>query len=300
MCERTFFALGWHPDIPDYRDYDPETPLVAEMLGRLRSSRSPGKRREQKVDLREFFPPAHDQQDLRSSTMHACIDLFEYGMLRAFGKSLEPSRLFLHFTTRALSGGAAGGLRTCLGAMKQFGVPPETLWRYDTAKVGVEPPAFLFSFGDEYNSIHYVRLDARNSLGSDTLRTVKAFLSAGFPLAFGMPVASSVMSAANIPYRPTFDSIRGGQAVVAVGYDDRHLNGTRGALLIRNSWGRSWGDEGYGWLPYAYVEQRLAIDFWALLRADWLATGEFKRPMLESMKPAKRKPRKTKPVPPPP
>ena len=37
-------------------------------------------------------------------------------------------------------------------------------------------------------------------------------------------------------------------------------------------------ESGCGWLPYKFVEQRLAVDFWTLLRPSWLASGEFERP----------------------
>jgi len=70
--------------------------------------------------------------------------------------------------------------------------------------------------------------------------------------------------------------------VMAVGYDDKleitnkfSKEKTKGALLIRNSWGASWGEHGYGWLPYDYVLRGLAEDFWTILKKEWVDTGEF-------------------------
>ena len=78
------------------------------------------------------------------------------------------------------------------------------------------------------------------------------------------------------------ESAQWGHAIVAVGYDDNKKikntkcnKETKGALLIRNSWGVDWGEKGYGWLPYDYVLYRVAQDFWSILEVGWIETGQF-------------------------
>ena len=73
-----------------------------------------------------------------------------------------------------------------------------------------------------------------------------------------------------------------GHAIVAVGYDDSRVvanpvtnKKTKGALLIRNSWGDSWGEHGYGWMPYEYVLQNVALDFWSLLKMEYVDSSQF-------------------------
>ncbi len=60
------------------------------------------------------------------------------------------------------------------------------------------------------------------------------------------------------------------------------------AFRIRNSWSAAWGDNGYGWLPYEYVLQGIAEDFWSLLEA------EFQNVDLFTVKPAWAKPQLVK------
>lgn len=59
------------------------------------------------------------------------------------------------------------------------------------------------------------------------------------------------------------EQLLGGHEVLAFGYDDTisNLDGSRGAVLVRNSWGSEWGHAGNFYLPYTYFADYVE-DIW--------------------------------------
>jgi C1A family cysteine protease len=292
------YAMGWIPDCPDIRDYTEETEEVREILkptGLLLREQTKKAQKEKAlpptVDLREWCSPIEDQGQIGSCTAHAGVGIIEYYERKSFGRHIDASRLFLYKVTRNLMkmrGDTGAYLRSTIGAMVLFGVPPEEYWQYTDDMQGFdnEPPAFCYSFALNYKTIKYYRHDPPSASPGSILNRVKAYLAAGHPAMFGFTVYSSFEQASEngkIPYPSLRDKIEGGHAVVSVGYDDKMKiknkyseDETAGALLIRNSWGNHWGENGYGWLPYEYIMSGLAEDFWSVLKKEWIDTGEFR------------------------
>jgi len=100
---------------------------------------------------------------------------------------------------------------------------------------------------------------------SRVLNQMKGCLASGYPFVFGFTVYDSFESTAvahsgHATMPLPNEQVVGGHAVAAVGYDDKNQ-----WFIVRNSWGTSWGLDGYFTLPYQYLlEPNLSDDFWTI------------------------------------
>lgn len=283
--------FGWLPDLPSVSDYTEKHDKIKSKLAAMRRRVENPLTLPASVDLRAWCSPVENQLNLGSCTANAGVGMIEYYERRAYGRHIDASRLFLYKATRDLlksTGDTGAFLRTTMEALVLFGVPPEEYWPYVVANFDMEPSAFLYSFGQNYQALNYYRLDPSGTTKPALLNAIKTNLAAGLPSMFGFTVYNSYTQAntANqgaIPYPAAGEKVVGGHAIMAVGYNDTlqiknaaaGAAATTGALLIRNSWGTAWGNGGYGWLPYDYVLQGLATDWWALISQEYVDTGKF-------------------------
>lgn len=220
-----------------------------------------------RVDLREtgyLDDPVFDQGQLGSCTANAIAAALMYTQ-RATGlpEHVTPSRLAIYYGERVIEGtvdqdsGAElrDGLKVVAGSP---GYVDETEWPYDIAQFAVEPPDAVAVDEAKDRATKYMRVLVDPG-------ALKQTLSAGFPVAIGFDVFPGIESdqAAQtgvVPMPGQHEQSIGGHAVLLVGYDD-----AKALWVFRNSWGRNWGDGGYGYLPYGYPDSpAFGSDFWVI------------------------------------
>jgi C1A family cysteine protease len=209
-----------------------------------------------------MMSPVEDQGNLGSCTGNAIAGAIEFLENKNLPRSqfIDISRLFIYYNERAIEGTIAEDsgayIRDGVKAVATIGACSEKTWPYVIRKFKTKPPTRAFTAAAKRKITEYLRIA--------DLAGIKQSLAAGFPVVFGFEVYAQFESdqcaadgIVKLP-SPNEQSI-GGHAVLAVGYDD-----VRKALLVRNSWGAEWGMQGYFWLPYGYINNGLADDFWSI------------------------------------
>jgi C1A family cysteine protease len=242
---------GWIPDLPDRRDQlYVAPPELSQILPPM-------------VDLRPNCPPVYDQGQLGSCTANAIAGAVEFDLLKEKQQGIFiPSRLFLYYNERVIEGtvnsDSGAQLRDGIKSVATQGDCPESLWPYDIAKFAIKPPTNCYAQALKFKAVQYQRVlqDANQ---------MKGCLASGFPFVLGFTVYESfesqqVSTTGHAPMPAPSEKVIGGHAVVAVGYDDSNQ-----WFILRNSWGSTWGLQGYFTLPYTYLlDQNLASDFWTI------------------------------------
>jgi C1A family cysteine protease len=219
------------------------------------------------VDLRRHCPPVYDQLHLNSCSANAIAAALRYDELREGRSNVpSPSRLFIYYNERVLAGlvgkNSPVSLRDGYRTVAKAGACPEVMWPYHVRRFRRTPTPSCFSAARRYRAIAYYRI--RRSMVQ-----LRACLAEGFPFVMAMAVHASMMGrdvrrTGVVPMPTRHDRLRGGHAVLAVGYDH-----ARRLIIFRNSWGRGWGDRGYGYLPYAFfASSDLTWDFWTMRRVS--------------------------------
>lgn len=242
----TLPRFHWKKDKPDNRDY-----LYANTPVRISSS----------VDLRPWCTLIENQGNLGSCTGQAIAGAIEYLNKRA-NKQNDISRLFIYYYERVLIGtvnyDSGAYIRDGIKVVHGRGAPVENLWPYQINRFAVEPSVEARADAGLRKVTLYERIT--------TLDGCINALANGLPITVGFLVYSSFMSSTVartglMPYpNVRRERLLGGHAVLLVGYNNR----TR-RFIARNSWGTTWGDRGYFYMPYEVISNRsMSDDFWVI------------------------------------
>ena len=221
------------------------------------------------IDLRVSCPLVRSQGYIGSCTAFASTQLFDFVRKKNNLINWKPSPLFTYYATRKFANlqdqDSGASVREALKSTARDGVAMERHWPYDMAKYRENPPEEAWINAEKHQTLEYFRVDDFDK---------SAFLGClndGYPFVFGIYLYSSFNSfqtvLSGIVPNPDKENEKriGGHCMMAVGWKRIEQEGVeKEFLIVQNSWGDTWADKGFCYIPMEYIMSNDAFDFWTI------------------------------------
>ena len=202
------------------------------------------------IDLRRDFTEVKDQKEAGGSAAFALVGIFEYILKKNRQPDISLSEAFVSYNVKKSMGadGQYGGdsLYEVVQSLKKDGVCLERYILNQGDFALQEPP--VEAYDDAQNRIVLKAKKVKRDL-----HDIKSALNEGYPVAVSLKIFNSFQPRNGFIDIPSEAEIRnersGNHAMVICGYNDEAR-----FFVVRNSWGRAFGDKGYCYVPYAYLE----------------------------------------------
>jgi C1A family cysteine protease len=228
---------GWKGIIPDFRDAGYAYKTIAPRLEEIPPAKY------------LICSPVVDQEDLGSCVFFALTAHIAATAVENDQDPLNLSQLWAYYHYRDSHGlveyDEGAYIREAIKLVATDGIPLEDCWPYDTRKFAQAPPGKCLAEARANRITSYHALESRQ----DMIHC----LASGFGFVCGVSLYSSFDSTytakTGIVTMPgPGEKFLGGHAIWVCGYDLH-----KDMFKWQNSYGKGWGDDGFGWLPINYL-----------------------------------------------
>jgi len=208
-----------------------------------------------KVDLTTLMTPVENQEQSNSCVANAVAGAYEYLAKQHLEEDYNVSRMFIYYNARYLAEDDddyeikdnGSYIQKAIEGLQEYGACSEEMYAFDLDLINEEP------YQEAYDEASEFLVEDMELLETD-LYTWKHALAEGHPIIFAINLYKSFDKQPKkglIPKPSKSESSRGAHgahAMLAVGYSDIDK-----VFIVRNSWGETWGDNGYCYIPYDYL-----------------------------------------------
>lgn len=205
------------------------------------------------ADLRKYFSVIKDQGEQGACASFSLVSVFEYFLSNEISKIEDLSEAFVYYNARERAGDTdsdtGATLQSIIKTMTDNGVCIEELCPYNEKEYSQKPTEEAYSDGAKRKVISALNVPTDVS-------TIKSAINEGYPVVASFRVFDSLAkNTAGFVAMPTEKERNSDKedyhAMVICGYSDK-----QGYFIVRNSWGKDFGDNGYCYIPYAYIRDK--------------------------------------------